>query len=300
LDPFPDDAIADLSFTTDQGRIEPADFKGLVVPGRGLLVVDVGQHVRRRDLVATTVVARSGRLVASRLQVRGGAPSPGMTLDLGAPSPASSWYFPDGATGAGIVERFQLYNPSDRESEAQLSLVLDQGEAEPFHLTVPPQGAVGLVTSNEARVPQGVSHGAQVTVTNGVPLVVERVVQAAPPALRRGVLDVVGARATSTRWLLAAGATNPSTDEWVVVLNPGPARARFSVRALAAGRSLDVEGLQGLTVAPGQRFAVRLGDHIRRDDLALVVDADRPLVVERDVYSSGGTGMAGSVAIQLA
>src|SRR5207253_1815967 len=85
----------------------------------GQAAAAVGPRVRRRDLVATTVVARSGRLVASRLQVRGGAPSPGMTLDLGAPSPASSWYFPDGATGAGIVERFQLYNPSDRESEAQ-------------------------------------------------------------------------------------------------------------------------------------------------------------------------------------
>src|SRR5437588_833603 len=149
FDPFPDDAIVDLSFTTDQGRAEPADFKGLVVPGRGLLVVDVGQHVRRRDLVSTTVAARSGRIVASRLQVRGGAPALGTTLDLGAPSAGTSWYFPDGATGDGIVERYQLYNPSDRESQAQLSLVLDQGEAEPFHLTVPPQGTVGVVTSAE-------------------------------------------------------------------------------------------------------------------------------------------------------
>jgi hypothetical protein len=263
------------------------------------LVVDVGLHVRRRDLVATTVVARSGRLVASRLQLRGGAPPLGMTLDLGAPSPGVSWYFPDGATGNGIVERYQLYNPSDRESQAQLSLVLDQGEAEPFHLTVPPQGAASVVTSTEARVPKGVPHGAQLTVTNGVALVVERVVQSGPPASRLGVLDVLGGRATSTRWLLAAGATNPSTDEWVAVLNPGPQPATFSVRALAAGQMLDVEGLQRVAVAPGQRSAVRLGDHIRRDDLALVVDADRPVVVERDVYASGGVGMAGTVGVPL-
>ena len=296
FDPFPDDAIVDLSFTTDQGRAEPADFKGLVVPGRGLLVVDVGQHVRRRDLVSTTVAARSGRIVASRLQVRGGAPALGTTLDLGAPSAGTSWYFPDGATGDGIVERYQLYNPSDRESQAQLSLVLDQGEAEPFHLTVPPQGTVGVVTSAEPRVPKGVPHGAVVAVTNGVPLVAERVVTATAPAPRHGLLDVLGARAPARRWLLALGATNPATDEWVVVLNPGPDRATFSVQALAAGQLLAVEGLQGLQVGPGQRRAVRLGDHIRRDDLALVVSSDRPVVVERDLYTGGGSGMVASIA----
>jgi len=296
FDPFPYDAIADLTFTTDQGRAEPADFKGLVVPGRGLLVVDVGQHVRRRDLVSTTVVVRSGRLVASRLQVKGGAPPLGMTLALGAPSPGTSWYFPDGATGDGIAERYQLYNPSDRESQAQLALILDQGEAEPFHLTIPPQGTASVVTSAEPRVPKGVPHGAVVTATNGVPLVVERVVQAGPPSTRHGVLDVLGARGTATRWLLAVGASNPATDEWVVVLNPGPTRATFSVQALASGQLLDVEGLQALPVEPGQRRAVRLGDHIRRDDLALVVTSDRPVVVERDLYTGGGSGLAGSIA----
>ena len=174
--------------------------------------------------------------------------------------------------------------------------MLDQGEAEPFHLTVPPQGTVGVVTSAEARVPKGVPHGAVVAVTNGVPLVAERVVAAAAPAPRHGLLDVLGARAPARRWMLAAGATNPATDEWVAVLNPGPDRATFSVQALAAGQLLGVEGLLGLQVDPGQRRAVRLGDHIRRDDLALVVSSDRPVVVERDLYTGGGSGMAASIA----
>ena len=153
-----------------------------------------------------------------------------------------------------------------------------------------------MVTSAEPRVPKGVPHGAVVAVTNGVPLVAERVVTATAPAPRHGLLDVLGARAPARRWLLALGATNPATDEWVVVLNPGPDRATFSVQALAAGQLLAVEGLQGLQVGPGQRRAVRLGDHIRRDDLALVVSSDRPVVVERDLYTGGGSGMVASIA----
>ena len=69
-----------------------------------------------------------------------------------------------------------------------------------------------------------------------------------------------------------------------------------ALQALASGQLLDVEGLQALPVEPGQRRAVRLGDHIRRDDLALVVTSDRPVVVERDLYTGGGSGLAGSIA----
>src|SRR5205823_7807524 len=57
FNPFPDDAIVDLSFGTDQGPTAPAEFQGLIVPARGMLSVNVGDHVRRRLDVSTTVVA---------------------------------------------------------------------------------------------------------------------------------------------------------------------------------------------------------------------------------------------------
>jgi hypothetical protein len=52
-------------------------------------------------------------------------------------------------------------------------------------------------------------------------------------------------------------------------------------------------------LAPGGRHVIRLGDHIQREDLPVVVTADGPIVVERGLYRIGGGGMAQSIAIPL-
>jgi len=69
FNPFPDDAVLDLAFTTPEGTRTPRAFEGLVVPGGSVIVADVGAEVTRRPQVATTIVARRGRVVAERIQV---------------------------------------------------------------------------------------------------------------------------------------------------------------------------------------------------------------------------------------
>ena len=59
----------DLSFTTNEGVERPQQFQGLVVPADGLVAVNLGDHLRRRQFIATTVTARSGRLVAWKTDV---------------------------------------------------------------------------------------------------------------------------------------------------------------------------------------------------------------------------------------
>ncbi len=231
--PFPEDAIVDLSFATDQGRAVPSAFTGLVVKGGRLSVVKVEDHVRRRNNVSVTAVARTGRIVIDRLQMRGGA-AKGVSLTLAAPSPGERWYFPEGLITEGIAERFHVYNPTTREAEVSVELSLDEGAAEPFDLTVPPGERVTVVTSDEERVPKNVGHAATVVSLNGVPIVAERSVTAVAPANRIGVEDTLGARRTAQRWAFAAGSATDTTDEVIVVLNPGPAPATVTVRGLAA------------------------------------------------------------------
>ena len=64
LNPYPADSVVDLSFTTDQGVEFPVGFQGIVVPAGGLVSVNIGDHLRRRQQIATTVIARTGRVVA--------------------------------------------------------------------------------------------------------------------------------------------------------------------------------------------------------------------------------------------
>ena len=298
LNPFPEDAIVDLSFATDQGPSQPNEFQGVIVPGRGLTIVNVGDHVRRRVDVATTVTARAGRIVAGKIQTLP-QPNPANIVALGAPSAGGPWMFPDGYIEPGIVEQYHLYNPNDREAKVEVSFVLDQGSAEPFELTVPPQGTLTLAANDQPRIPKGMAHSATVTSTNGVGVVAEMILSAAKPAPRLGVGGVIGARRSARRWAFAAGATNPVTDEWVVLMNPGSRPATVSFVAAAEGQQIPIEGLQAMVVPSHGRIATHLGDHIGRDPLPLVVESSEPVAAERDLYHVGGPGVSIAMGVPV-
>ena len=321
FNPFPADAIVDLTFATDTGPFTPADLQGVVVPGGGVIVIDLGQHVRRRQTISTTVVARSGQVVADKIQLVGtSASTPGVAaapttttprgtppsaapkaavLVLGVPLLGSgqAWYFPDGVAAAGLDERYELYNPSDHDANVQLTLLLQQGSADPFQVVVPAHDRLTFVVNQQNRIPSGVAHSAVVESTNSVPFVVERVISASPPSTHAGVSDLTGSPTGSAHWVFGAGAANDAQDEWLVAFNPGNAPTHLSVTAMLTGHVLPVEGLQQLEIGAGERLAMRLGDHLTRGDLMLTLDADGPVVVERDLYRVGGPGISASLGI---
>lgn len=295
FNPFPEDAIADLNFATDQGRATPADFQGLVVQGRSVRMVDIGEHVRRRESVATTVTVRSGRLVADQVQVRG-AVSAGTSLARGAPDLGSTWFFPNGLVSANTGDALTVYNPSGKEAEVEVDVDLDRGSAEPFELTVPPAGTAQLVLAQEARIPKDTSFSLTVRSGNGVPVAVQRTLVTAPPD-RSGRSDSVGASRAARRWATAAGTATEDVDEWITVQNVTSHAATVSIRALADGQFINIDGLQNVSIPAHRHQSFRLGDHIKRDELPLVIDATQLVVVERSIYAVKGEGLMGTIAI---
>ena len=288
FNPFPSDAVVDLSFVTDQGPANPPEFQGVVVPAGGLRVLSIGDHVRRRDSVATTVVARTGRIVAQRIQRRTAPDDTGLTAALGAPSLGTTWYFPDGYSADHDVEHYVIFNPNPTEAHLSLAVSLDTGSAEPFDLTVPPAGSYTVAIESESRIPPQVGHSAEVTSTNGVPVVVERTVQASAPAGHTGLGAMLGARVTAGRWLLPFGAVDANVDEWVIVVNPGPGNATVSLDALQNGQAVAIPQMQGVVIPPGARHAFRVGDQIQGDGIPVVVKATGPVTVEQAIYLASG------------
>ena len=47
-DPYSEDAIVDLSFSTEQGQEAPADYQGIVITAGSVVGIDVGAHLRQR------------------------------------------------------------------------------------------------------------------------------------------------------------------------------------------------------------------------------------------------------------
>jgi hypothetical protein len=297
FNPFPDDAIVDLDFATDQGRTAPGAFQGIVVAARSVVAVAVGDHVRRRDHIAATAVARRGRIVVGRLQTRT-FPRPGVAVSVAAPAPQTFWDFPDGLVGDNASERFHLYNPSQREATVELALTLDQGAAEPFEIKVPAGERFTLDPGAESRVPKGVGHAA--TVRSNFPIVAERTLDYTAPAPRIGLSIALGAPAAAQRWLLPQGGLSPTSEEWLVVHNAGRRAARVTVVSTTGGRLERIGGLIDVSIPAGERRTFRLSDSISFSDPSLVVEASQPVVVERVIARIGRPGVSQTIAIPVA
>lgn len=311
FNPFPDDATLDIDFVTDDGPRQPVRFDGFVVPGQSVVGVDVGDDVTRRDHVSATVRARSGQVIVERLQIFDGSLGvEGLTSTLGTPQPAEVWMFPDGMVANGVIERYVVYNPSDRPAEVELEVRLDDRnrkegdpplvQPEPFELTIPANSYVSRTLNDEERITKGVAHQAVVRSLNGVPVTAERVIFVRPPSARSGISATPGSTFASNAWVLAAGAATDSIDEWVTIVNPSTeTTARVSVRVLANGQTIAVQDVQDLPIQPGGRLAIRMGEHIKRPDLAVVVGSTSPVVVERSLYRVGSLGLSASMGIPL-
>lgn len=301
FNPFPDDAVVDLAFDTDEGRSEPQRLQGLPVAAGTTAWVRVEEHVRRRATTAAAVVARTGRVVVDRLQTFDGQLGRrGVSLTLAAPALAELWVFPDGLHDEGLQQRWHVYNPGSETAIVLLDVVPAEGvPPEPLELTVDPRRQVTIDPAAEERVPAGVAYASTVRSINGVPVVAERSTDSRSPAPRRGWTSALGSPLAAASWGFALGEASPNTDEFIVVHNPGEVTATFSVLGIGSGQRIQIEGLQDLQVAPAASVRLRLGDHIRRSPLPIVVESDQDVVVERDLYAVGRTGLSTVIGIPL-
>lgn len=292
FNPFPENATVDLSFSTDQGPTAPAAYRPVTVPPGSLVVLNIGEHVRRRTNVSASIIARRGRVVVSKVQVHEGDGRKGLAVALAAPAAGTRWYFPEGIVLPGITERFHVYNPTQREARISIEFTLEEGAVEPFDRIIPPGGRLSIAPTDEDRVPASMGHSTLVRSLNDVAVIAERSIDGVSPARRTGFATTVGAPGPATRWVFAVGAADDGYDEWLVMNNVGRRAVTVSVLAMATGQTLAIEGLQDIEVGAGRRLAVRLGDHVRRSELAAIVAASGPIVVERALYRANGVGIS--------
>jgi hypothetical protein len=322
--PFPADAIVDLDFVTNQGQEAPMADQAVLVPAASVVEVDLGDHLRRRQTIATTVTATTGQVVAWQTQLITdpaagtpvlGQPLPagytgladpappagGLILTLGAPVAGPSWRWPDGVAGNGVDERYVVYNPGARVALVRLTYGLPGGSQQPFGFAVAPDSVRVVATGSQAQVPAGKPHDVSVVTTNGTPVVAERTVTAVSPATRTGTGALLGSTVTARRWLTAAGGGG-RLDEWVDVYNPGPVGSAVALSEVAPSGLRPLPGLAGVQVGAGDRVAVDVGAALRGASVGpLVVAAGHPVVVERDLYGggSGGRGISLALAVPL-
>ena len=304
FNPYPDDAIVDMDFATNEGRFAPQPLQGLVVRGGSVRAVDITEQVRRRTAVAGTITARSGRVVLGRLQTYDGTAGPeGYTSGLAAPSAATDWLFPDGRRVPQVSERVVVYNPGPDSAEVDIEVrpPLGGDEEDPAlatlqSLSLAPFSASAYDITGDPTVADG-AHSIVVSSANGTPIVAERVTNLVSDEGTRGVTSMLGSRIAARRWLVAAGGTSDSVVEELTVMNDGDADASVTVSAVRADGPKPLG--EPLTVPSGGFAQVRLNDLIERAPLTVLVEGDAPVVVERGLIFKGENGTSRQLGVPL-
>ena len=302
--PFPDEAIIDITFVSNDGERTSQYLQGMPVPGHSVLAVDEKYLAKDEAVLAVKVVASQGRVVAGRAQQYLGERQ-GYSMSLGAPAGAADWTFADGEKGGDVYfERYSIYNPGDREATVQpvfLGVISDTFN-QPEPITIAPGRVASLNIADVADLPAG-RHGAQFSSLTGDPIVVERAItrkvgDGFVTTVVRGVESFFASPDTGYfRWSMAIG-TTLAVESVLVVLNVSYSDTTVAVKALGPGGEVDIPGLEAVPVAAGSVVSISIPQVAAALGRPLIIVASQPIIVERSLPRGGELrGRSGSLAM---
>ncbi|MFL2986081.1 MAG: hypothetical protein EVA19_06685 [Acidimicrobiales bacterium] len=180
--PLPTDAVVDLSFASDAeaGLYVPKELVGMVVPAANVISIDIGAHVRRRDVLSATVRARLGRVVVDHLQrFDGSSGRVGFSATLASATTSTSWYHPVARLGEKESVSVVMSNPTDVVADVEVTVVSGEGKVGSAITSVGPYDVIQmrvLPKAEEALIANTLftpvkSFGIIVESSSGIPIV---------------------------------------------------------------------------------------------------------------------------------
>jgi hypothetical protein len=297
FNPFGDDAIVDVTFSTDTGAQDPAALQALVVPRRSRIRIPVQDSVLRQERVATHVHARTGRVVAEQVEMFDdvtidGTTRDGIAVSLGATAPATRWRVPAGSTDDGGSATLSLANFSGVEAHVDVRTFVVGGEpVEPETVRVPADGVVAVEVTRRVPLDSDFAVLATASADDGraVPVVAE--LQATwTSASVTGIAGVVGTPVTATRWVVPQ--PDVDAESVVTVFNPGPDPVTVGMLpADLADRPRGATSEPEVAVPPGRARTLRLVLLGARPRPA-VLTADHPVVVGLTTVGDAGASLS--------
>jgi hypothetical protein len=297
FNPFPDDAIVDLTFATDAGFIAPADLQAVVVPRRTRVTVPIANFVRRQAQVGVHVQVRTGRIVAEQSLVftAENETRRGLTLSLGAPSPEPAWALPGVAPGDGASHAVLVANFGTSATEVEITPRFeDRSTTRPQ--PVPVGGRSVTLVDLAAFAGSGTPFGIDVRVTRPSAVVVEELAWWAPPAAATGSATVLATPVPAPEWTFAVGRPTPEAQAEISVSNSGHSRTTVILEAYAPEGGDAPRNVAELTVPAGEQRRFDLGEAGVAPDQVVLVRASAPVVAVRRILGPPGASLALGVA----
>ena len=291
FDPFAIDAVVDIEAYSESGFHAPGSLQGLIVRAGSRISVRIDRAVAEQKHVAIGVhVRNNSRVVTTEALVR---PSPssrtGISLSLGAISPARVWLLADNRSRVGALQQLVLANPGDVDATVRVSVVPDVASV---HSAIVHNGHVArFYTVNRVQALRNFGaanhdNPALIASTTAAMMPVSFDVAATGSTWITPLRQYLDAR-PGVATVVTAATQRPLVADELVVLNPGRSSVHVSVVATAAGSVLSGRGLRDVLVGPGGAVTISLVG-LARTGAAAVVTATGPVVAERFVGGPWG------------
>ncbi len=290
--PYTDSTVVDISFVTLETKREPANLQGFVLLPQSVTILSMAeQGARNEKVVAVSVRASSGRLIAGRSQHYLGQGRLGYTMSLGASSTSAQWWFPDGEKDPNIVEQLVIFNPGDLDRTLSV-LFITSGEAnssiEPATITASAGRVVTLNTASLPSLPDG-RYGILVasvdiptdlgTVSSSDHVVVEQVINRSDgKTVGTSVVLGMPAAAASTTWVAVSGTTS-GLEGTIVVLNTTSDAATASVQSVGPAGAVAVSGLESIAIPESGLVLITVPFGFPVGEL--IIRATSPVIIQR-------------------
>ena len=300
--PFPDDAIVEITFAVPGGTRSSQELTGFPVPGRSVVVIPENPYLPKDEVVlAANITATRGRVVAARAQEYLGERL-GFSLTLGAPSASPTWYFADGEVGGDVMfERYSIYNPNDHDVTVTTTVLGVAATDVVFNTrddVVPAGEVISFTTAEFEGLPEG-RHHMEFDTQSADGVVVERGItrragEAYVTAVSFGAPQVFGGY---YRWSMAIG-TDLAVEDVLVVSNRELADGTVTVKALGPGGEVPIPGLEAIALPGSGVIAIPIPDDAAALGVPLVVESTTVIVVERSLPRGGDLrGRSASLAL---
>jgi hypothetical protein len=297
--PYMSPAIVNIEVATEDGQRTPPNLEGFVVPSQSIRVLNIPESgFRDEEILAISVIATTGRIVAAKDQHYLGAGRLGHVLTLGSPSTSDQWWFADGEKGAGISETYMIFNPTDQDVIADVVILgvdATVTSIQPTTLTIPSHDVVPFDVSAMVGLPDGL-HGGVVSGQSGAQLVVERILTR-PAGSSVATTAVLGAQLgfQSTRWSVPTS-TTIAIEDVLTILNTSPNDGVVTIYSVGPGGEEPVPGLSDIPIAANGLISIDLVDPLSFGR-ALEVESDQLILVERRLERTPTLrGRSGSLA----
>ena len=198
----------------------------------------------------------------------------------------TTWYFAEGRVGQGFQEYLTLENPDSIQTAQVKVQYLFEGSTGPAIMhNVLPQSRYTVNVNADLRIPFNGKFARSismiVTSTDGVGIVAERPMYFNWQGIDSGT-DALGATKLGQDFYFADVESQRNYSSFITILNPpGGATANVTVTYITGGAQL---GAINVVVPPGQRGTTYPSKISIRQQCAVYVHSDQPVVVERPMY----------------